>query len=352
MTGSGPLLKIHIKAVGKQYDISELKFTTFIFNSGSPPVITVNGFVQIDAFRCGDANQDSKINTSDAAAILRHMVGDTVLGSIAIRNGDVDKNGILTAYDASLILMYVLNILPPDISCLRCSFLSLFKTNTIKLVQPVFYLDKNLPTDSKYNFSIKVKGIEQSGNIYALSFDVQFAEGVLNSNDMSVLLASSNYLYASKFDNNRFKFAVINPYGINACDIEIQLSLKERLNMSDVTIENIVCNNQTIDNQNITGLKTSSKISYFNLIGAYPNPFNPQTKIIYQVPENSKVVIEIYDIQGRLIKSLLDARIETGQHEILWDGRDNSGKTVSTGQYYCRMKANAFSKVITLQYIR
>ena len=72
----------------------------------------------------------------------------------------------------------------------------------------------------------------------------------------------------------------------------------------------------------------------------YPNPFNPSTTIAYRLVNSSWVSIDIYDIHGRLVKNLLHGRQQAGYHTLKWDGTDVQGKSLSSGIYFYRLKAN------------
>jgi spore coat protein A len=72
----------------------------------------------------------------------------------------------------------------------------------------------------------------------------------------------------------------------------------------------------------------------FGLGQNYPNPFNPTTRISFEVPFDSPVVIRIYDVQGREIRTLVDTTYPSGSHVVTWDGKDNAGNGVSTGVYF------------------
>ncbi|NOZ74528.1 MAG: T9SS type A sorting domain-containing protein [FCB group bacterium] len=72
----------------------------------------------------------------------------------------------------------------------------------------------------------------------------------------------------------------------------------------------------------------------FALHDNYPNPFNPITKIRYEIPKGSNVQLLIYNILGRNIKTLVKADQNPGYYEIIWDGTDSSGKQVSSGVYF------------------
>ena len=71
-----------------------------------------------------------------------------------------------------------------------------------------------------------------------------------------------------------------------------------------------------------------------------PNPFNPSTMIAYDVPSGgADVQLAVYDVQGRLVRRLVDAPKAAGTHRVSWDGRDSHGTAVATGVYFYRMRA-------------
>lgn len=76
------------------------------------------------------------------------------------------------------------------------------------------------------------------------------------------------------------------------------------------------------------------------LLPAAPNPFNPQTRIPYDLPRTSPVRLTVHDAAGRLVRTLLDGVIVTaGRHAVAWDGRDQAGRSAGSGIYLCRLEA-------------
>lgn len=79
--------------------------------------------------------------------------------------------------------------------------------------------------------------------------------------------------------------------------------------------------------------------SSFELHQNFPNPFNPETTIKYQLPEAGDVKLEVYNIQGQLIHTLVNGNQSAGEHHAIWNGTDASGSTVVSGVYFYRITA-------------
>ncbi|NQV18707.1 MAG: M28 family peptidase [Armatimonadetes bacterium] len=78
----------------------------------------------------------------------------------------------------------------------------------------------------------------------------------------------------------------------------------------------------------------------------YPNPFNPSTEIRFQVSDFSgeKVVLEIFNLKGQKVKTLINGQLSAGQHSFVWNGKDDSIKSVSSGVYFYKLKAGSFEQ--------
>jgi hypothetical protein len=90
----------------------------------------------------------------------------------------------------------------------------------------------------------------------------------------------------------------------------------------------------------------------FSLSQNHPNPFNPETIIEYQLPISCHVAITIYNTLGQEIRTLIHGEQQAGYHQLVWDGRDNSGKQVGSGIYLYQMRAGEFGalkKMVLIQ---
>ncbi len=82
----------------------------------------------------------------------------------------------------------------------------------------------------------------------------------------------------------------------------------------------------------------------YKLLNNYPNPFNPSTRIAFEIPQPELVTLKVYNINGELIRNIMEGNLPAGHFESVWNGKDNSGKEVSSGVYIYRLTAGKFDK--------
>ena len=89
----------------------------------------------------------------------------------------------------------------------------------------------------------------------------------------------------------------------------------------------------------------SNIVHGYSLEKPYPNPFNPTTTISFSIPSYEFVSIKVYDLNGRLVTTLLEENLNPGRHNLTWSGKD-----YSSGQYFVKMKSENYSKteIVTL----
>ena len=69
-----------------------------------------------------------------------------------------------------------------------------------------------------------------------------------------------------------------------------------------------------------------------------PNPFNPKTRIEFELVRSGQVRLEIYDARARLVRVLVDGSFAVGRHSTSWDGRDGRGESLASGLYFCLLR--------------
>ncbi len=92
--------------------------------------------------------------------------------------------------------------------------------------------------------------------------------------------------------------------------------------------------------------------SDFTLNQNYPNPFNMETEIGFSVPSRSFVTLEIYDLLGRKVNTLVLGNLEAGYYSATWDGSDRQGNPVSSGLYFYTLKSGNHSKTMKMTLLK
>jgi hypothetical protein len=90
----------------------------------------------------------------------------------------------------------------------------------------------------------------------------------------------------------------------------------------------------------------------FSLLPNYPNPFNPETTIRYELPETSEVTMKVYTLLGKEIRTLVNKIQNAGRYRVTWNGMDQDGRRVSSGIYFVRIQAGSFSQIRKMTFIQ
>ena len=89
------------------------------------------------------------------------------------------------------------------------------------------------------------------------------------------------------------------------------------------------------------------------LVGCYPNPFNPQTTIEFELRDRAAVDLRVFDLSGRTVRSLLaETTLNSGRHLAVWNGRDDAGLSVASGIYFYRLEAGDYSETKRMVHIK
>ncbi len=109
----------------------------------------------------------------------------------------------------------------------------------------------------------------------------------------------------------------------------------------------------TAHNSTGTARELSRIPQNYNIMQNYPNPFNPSTTIKFSLPSQDKVQIAIYDIQGTLVKNLINHEdYSAGTYSIKWNGKNEFGNQVASGVYIARILTNKYSKAIKMNLLK
>jgi flagellar hook assembly protein FlgD len=94
------------------------------------------------------------------------------------------------------------------------------------------------------------------------------------------------------------------------------------------------------------GTPTSATPVFFDRLEQnYPNPFNPQTTIAFSLKQRGRVRVDVYNVAGQLVKTLLNESRAAGSYtDVRWDGRDARSQTVASGVYFYKLVTDGFSQ--------
>jgi DNA-binding beta-propeller fold protein YncE len=102
-----------------------------------------------------------------------------------------------------------------------------------------------------------------------------------------------------------------------------------------------------------TGTDEAALPTRFALHQNTPNPFNPATRIRYDVPASGgRVLIAIYDVSGRLVRALVDRAVDPGERSVVWDGTDDQGARVASGVYFCRLSTPQHDETVRIALLK
>lgn len=88
------------------------------------------------------------------------------------------------------------------------------------------------------------------------------------------------------------------------------------------------------------------------LVAIYPNPFNPQTQIVYDIAAVGSVRLGVYDVRGTLVRNLVTGEQPAGRYTVDWDGRDASGRGMASGNYFARLEAGGMVETMRMVLIQ
>ncbi|HPG40283.1 MAG TPA: FlgD immunoglobulin-like domain containing protein [bacterium] len=306
--------------------------------------------IKINGTRSGLSN----LKLWESADAVFNSVSDTQLGStIAIDPGDGHSVGY-SGFSSSITTSGIYYFLTADMATEASGIMQSIIVNNTNLGitsgslsgvidnAPLANGDVSLPV-SLISFSANINGNfivlqwitgSETDN---LGFILERAEG--NSAWQSI--ASYQTHPALKGRGNASTFTTYTLF-----DNDVTAGTQYRYRLSDVTASGALTLHSPVS-ITMTALPNTTE-----LLTAYPNPFNPVTNIHYKLAGETAVTIIIYDMLGRVVKTLLDQHQAAGEYDLVWNGRQDAGGQVSSGTYLIRMQSQLGTrtqKILLLQ---
>jgi hypothetical protein len=323
---------------------SSVNYTPFLTSGASNPA-------------AGDVSLNGHVQAFDASLILKYVVnphGSDSLNLLQRSTADVSGNGgvdtvAITAYDASLVLQYVVGIVGAF---------------------PIEVNRRELPAaPAKQRVAVTLTSTKV-GRLITVPVSIDRAEGmaswqaVIDYDPMAVRAVgvmprgvTTDMQLASAVENGRLRIAAAAsaPTDASGSLAEVVLEVLDESRLSATTpvrIASFLINEVemattatgvTVDDANVP--------TSFELLQNYPNPFNPTTTIEFRVPDaRTDIRLTIYNMLGQAVRTLVDGTREVGTHHVVWDGRNDAGESVGTGTYIYQLRTKDVvqSKKLTL----
>ncbi|MGO9480776.1 MAG: FlgD immunoglobulin-like domain containing protein [Candidatus Kryptoniota bacterium] len=195
-----------------------------------------------------------------------------------------------------------------------------------------------------------------SGQVWQIPFastDNTISLSIQTNSSMAVMNVSVTFANVPSWLEFKSQSAAIkNIAADSASDAEFTFDVDKKAPVGkDTTLTATISNSSgqtwTKDIKITIGAPTTYKL-YNN----YPNPFNPSTKIGFELPKDSHVKLVIYNIVGREVAQVADANYPAGYTELTWNGMNNHGTIVSSGVYFYRISADKWNKVMKMMLIK
>jgi hypothetical protein len=272
-----------------------------------------------------DPHPDVVVRYPGAVGILRNL-GNGNLGSSVVypmgsfgthlATGDLNGDGIT-------------DVAAPDQDASRVAVLVGIGDGT--LAQPTYYSVARYPDDTV------IADIDGDGRQ-----DLVLTS--LNTSGIGVLAGTVNGLLTT----SQYYGGGVDP----TCLVVAQLNADGR---PDIAIACRYSNGVTLLFQNAAAAAVESappQTALASLHPSVPNPFRSSTTIQFSLTHRERARLELYSVDGRLVRRLLDQQFSAGQHQVGWDGRDESGRDVPSGTYIYRLQVNKRAAVRKVQVIR
>ena len=334
-TGSGSSVSMSYHRPG-EFDVA----LTITDEYGLSDTLIASSFIQVDT-TFGDVDWNMTVQSFDASLILQELVEIIELDSLQMLIADVSGDSSLSTLDATLILQYVVGLIDE---------LPYIPDNQYLATGDLTMSDQGADPDMQIEIPIH---ISNGTNIYGFTGTINYDHTILNYDTLLLSDYLDGYLMAfnelspgeikiaasgNNPDGETGVFATMVFYVTDAFTDETSISITDLTwnegEMIEVAAEMTIAYGLGIDGVTIPDV--------YALHQNYPNPFNPTTKIRYDLPEDANVNIIIYDIMGRVVRTMVNTQQNAGFKSIQWNATNNLGEPVSAGMYIYMIQAGEF----------
>jgi parallel beta-helix repeat protein len=285
----------------------------------------------------GDVSSNGSITAFDASLILQYLVSLITLTPTQLTAADVSSDGTVSALDASYILRYVVGIIT--------GFPGLGKHSTEANIASSYEF-KPRAGKSADEFEL-VMHLNGKTPVYGSELKVEFDTKEISFVSLSKSSISDSLTSFSNVIENAVSVAIAGTTPVTEEGDLLILTFKAKNGIKKNWSTALHVSRFVLNETNLTPSVSDVKIDMLILKGIptqfalsqnYPNPFNPTTNIDYQLPVAGAVSLKVYDILGKEIAELMNQEQKAGYYMLTWNGQDATGKSVASGVYFYRVQ--------------
>jgi len=309
----------------------------------------------------GDVTDDDKITAYDANVVLQACVGLITLTTEQEERAEVSGEGDVTPLDAAMILQYVVGLLTK------------FPVADVKDIVVAPYQTSHVyPNSREFGYTLSVGkvyakanepvivpiSVDDASGILSGSLRLNYDATYLNPIGVSTTPLTAQSLTASEAKDGVINISFANAHLLRGKGAVLFVEFECR-KMSKTTIKLALSDVGLNEGANVRKVDGYIKFTpeMTALLPNYPNPFNPDTFLPYQLNGPAKVVMRIYNVSGQLVRTLDVGPRQAGFYvdkmdAMYWNGRSEAGERVASGVYFYQLEAGKFSAVRKLTIIK
>jgi len=304
----------------------------------------------------GDVSLNGDIQAFDASLVLQYSVDliplDPIQQLVADVSGDGPGGDPITAFDASLILQYVvgmITVFPAE---------EIARNDLSHQLADVIFDVGSVQSSAGAVFSVPLS-LENAIGIKALQLEINYDTDLFTLTGWDKTGITSELTYADNLEQaGKVLISMAGTDSIDEDGVVAFLHFKAADDLQGVVQSQIIVDHFVADEYDLTAAAKSGEITItgtptvFALHQNYPNPFNPSTTITYELPENSKIMVDVLNLLGQTVTTLTSGRQDAGVYSVMWDGLNQAGNEVPSGTYLVRMQAGEYNQTIKIMMVK
>ena len=323
-------------------------------NVASLPLVTDSGIIEFD--NAGDVNIDHYIDVGDVVNIVAYIIGNYPLTRRQFATADVIRNGAVDVFDLVGDINLIYGIPPtPTPAPVASAIVSLNYENMSSGQSENLTVTSELPTEVagvQLDVAYDPRAVELGKPVKTAdykNFNLQYKDN--GQGKMTILLYHGAGAMASVSDLIQIGTADL---------VSIPMTARQNVaagNKSQLRLSKALLATPTAAAVTVEGVDPSLPYS-FNLKQNYPNPFNPTTTIEFSVGAQGngaglrEVTLEIFNVVGQKVKTLLNEKLPAGEHRIVWNATNENGARVASGIYLYRLRVDAESQTRKMVFLK